>query len=532
MFAMLELRLHRYPELSVDGRPVRLQLKRGLALLAWLSETAGPVSRGQAAQLLWPDADDAVARGRLRRLVHEVNTAAGREIVAGDADRIRILPQLHLVTDVAGVRAAAQAMLQPVPGAGAGAPLLMRPEAAQFLDGFSLQSDLFLDWLARHREQHERLVTRALLRLAELRVESDPALGIEAARRVLALDDCSEQAHAAIIRGLALQGDRAGAEAAYFRCAEVLRRELGVRPSPLVEDAYARISTGESAPAGARALQPAIRFAQTSDGAVAYVAEGAGPHTIVIIPGLLSHLEVSLEDSRVREMVRRLARRHRVILLDRRGTGLSERVGVTPGTQSALEDIIAVLDNEGAGRAWVLGASVGGTIGIEFAARHRERCAGLLLFGANARGAWAPDYPWSMNDAALERWIGALRSDWGGATSLGMFAPSCAGDPQVQAWWARMLRQAASPNSMASLVKGFHAMDVRALLPAVDVPALVVHREGDRIVRKGAGEYLAAHIPGARWLLLPGEDHFFWHGDCASVLQAFESFIASQPSAA
>ncbi len=482
--------------------------------------------------MLWPDADEALGRTRLRRLAHQVNTTAGVEIVTGDADTLNISDALDFSCDVVAVRSAAHAVLRAseldLPEQQAA--LLPQAEAAQFLHGFSLESDLFFDWVARHRAEHERLVSRALLRLAELQLlRGKPEAALEAAEQVLKLDACAEKAHAAVIGAWARLGNMAAVETAYFNCAEVLRRELGVRPSARIEAAYAAAVAHGDAQARLEA-QPQtrvqIQFAQTSDGAVAFAAQGSGPETLVIIPGLLSHVEVALDEPRIRQVLDRLAVNHRIVLMDRRGTGLSERIGVAPTAEAAIEDVLAVLDAIGAPRAWILGSSVGGTIGIEMTATHPERVAGLLLFGANARGAWAEDYPWAMDDAALQKWIDILHSGWGGIPTLNMFAPSAAAEPDVQSWWARMLRQAASQNSVASLVKAFHSMDVRARLPHIAVPTLVVQREGDRIVRKGAGEYLAAHIPGAELAMLAGDDHFLWHGDSDAVVNAVNSFVA------
>lgn len=523
----VHFRSHHYPSVWVDGTQAQLSLKRGLALLACLSEAGRPLARALVAQWLWPDAAEALGRARLRRLVHQVHAGLGCAPIAGDGQTLWLDPYSGFHCDVAAVRTCAQALLQadaPAPEAQC-AQRLLAPDAALFLQGFTLDSDLFFDWLARHRAEHERLVGRALLRLAAHCSQADePAQAAGAAAQALAIDACNEAAYIALFGALGALGKQAELESAYFRCAQALREELGVRPSPLVEEAYVRARSGSDAAGAAVAPPLAIRFAHTGEGAVAYVALGEGPQTLVLIPGLFSHLEVSLGEARMVQVLNRLARRYRVLLLDRRGTGLSERVGVSPTADTAIEDILAVLDAAGVERAWVFGASVGGTIGIAFAAQQPARCAGLLLFGANARGAWAPDYPFAMDDAAVARWIGLLQADWGGATSLAMFAPSSAHDPAVQAWWARLLRQAASPNSMAALVRAFHAMDVRPQLPQLELPTLVLQRRSDRIVRQGAGEYLAQHIPGAKLVLLAGEDHFFWHGDTAAVLNAIEGF--------
>jgi pimeloyl-ACP methyl ester carboxylesterase len=185
---------------------------------------------------------------------------------------------------------------------------------------------------------------------------------------------------------------------------------------------------------------------------------------------------------------------------------------------------VAALGEE---RVWLFGASVGGAIAIAAAAGMPARLAGLVLYGAGARGSRASDYPWAMTGEQLERWLGLLRAGWGEATSLEAFAPEAARDPQVRAWWARMLRSAASQNGVAAILRAFHETDVRALLPALQLPTLVIQREDDRIVRAPAARYIAERIPGATLAMLPGADHWWWHGDADAVLDAIERFIAA-----
>jgi pimeloyl-ACP methyl ester carboxylesterase len=431
------------------------------------------------------------------------------------------------------VRDSAWALLDALPHGATPADIdtVLAPEAALLLDGFEIDSDAFAEWLLAHRAEHERLLMRALQRVAEhLAKGADTARAVDAAQRLIALDACSEGGHAALITALAHQGDMAAAEGAYFRCAEVLRAELGVRPSAMVEAAYAAARHEPASPVLPQYL-PRIRFAQTGAGAVAYSLYGDGPQTLIMVPGLLSHLEVLLDEPRISRCLGELAERYRVVVMDRRGTGLSERVDVQPTLDAANEDITAVLDHLALDKAWIFGASVGGTIAMEFAAVAPQRVQGLLLYGASARGSWAHDYPWAMKPEAMAQWLNMLRAGWGEATSVAAFAPSAAEDPQVHAWWARMLRTAASQNGIEQILRAFHAMDVRHRLPAIHAPTLVMQREGDRIVREGAGRHIAAHIPGAALLMLPGQDHWWWHGDADAVLRATQRFVDEHSAA-
>ena len=307
----------------------------------------------------------------------------------------------------------------------------------------------------------------------------------------------------------------------------MLRTELGVRPSARLEAVYAE---------GAGRLQPprsslAIRYVDTGRGEVAYASWGQGPQTIVMLWGMVSNLEVALEEPRARALLDRLARRHRVVMLDRRGTGLSERLGVFPDATHAAEDIVATLNHLRIDRAWLFGSSVGGTLALDFALRHPERTAGLLLFGTNARGAWAPDWPWAIRPESFERWLASLTDPARYAESLRQFAPTVADDPAFQAWYARLLRNAATRRGTAASLHAFQAMDLRPHLHRLRMPALVMQRRDDRTVPQQAARWLAQAIPGARLALLDGADHFHWVGDSEPVLGQIEAFVRQHHAA-
>jgi pimeloyl-ACP methyl ester carboxylesterase len=308
-----------------------------------------------------------------------------------------------------------------------------------------------------------------------------------------------------------------------------------MRPSAQIEAAYQRATqqlqqaSGSAVQAGS--LLAPVRFADTGDGSVAYLElgqRGARCGTLVVLFGLWSHVELSWEEPRIRAMLERLAQRFHVVLMDRRGTGLSERLQVSHTVQAGAEDVAAVLDALGVRQAWLFGNSAGGPIMVEFAATQRSRVRGLVLYGTGACSSAAEGYPWAPTRAQLAAWVEHLHQAWGDATSLAEFAPSAAQDPSARGWWARTLRQSLTRNSMRTLIGAFGDVDVRPRLPQLAVPTLVVQREDDRIVRAGAARYLAGHIAGAQLVMLPGADHLAWHGDTAAVLGALEVFVESR----
>lgn len=541
----VRIRLHAYPQLIVDDRPVPLQLKRVWALLACLGEPGCKLARARLAHLLWPDADTTVGRARLRRLVHQANTAAGLDVVQGDSDALWLAQAPAApVLDLHTTRRAAFAVLdagdhEPVDEAAAAC--LLAPSSHTILADFGLDADTFESWLAARRQEHEQLVLRALQRLAERRLrQATPEPALAAARRLLEIDPYADGGHAVVIEALGRLGRAAAAEAAYHRCASLMRLEFGTRPSVAVEAAYAAARSAErdlpptstsagrgrtSIAPGAPPARPALRYARAEVGSVAYATLGQGPDALVLVPEAWSHIETALDEPRMRRALDRLAERFVVVMLDRRGAGLSERIGVPSSFEAAVEDLRVVMDALGLPRAWMLGSSSCGGAGIELAVRQPERVAGLLLVGVNARGAWAPDYPWAMTTEAMENWIRALQEGWGGPTTLEAFAPSVAQDPAVRAWWTRTLQHSTTPLGVGALVRTLHSIDVRDRLASVRHPVLVLQRHDDLIVRHGAARYLAEHIPGAELRLLPGADHFFWHGDAEAMLAAMVDFV-------
>ncbi|HSW06638.1 alpha/beta fold hydrolase [Aquabacterium sp.] len=532
----VQLQCKGYPGVVVDGQAVDLRLKRGIALLLLLFESARRLARAQIAETLWPDVPADVGRARLRRLCHEMNTALRGTLLVGDADTVWLDTTVaDIDSDVAQVRRSARALLASPAAEGAGLCLqtVLAVDAHQVADGLSLDSELFNDWLDARRNDQRSLLVRALGCAAEqLEASGQAGLAAEAAARLLVLEPLSDTGHAVLIGARAQVGDAAAVEAAYFACADVMRSELGMRPSAQIEAAYqqalVRLRAAASHHAPLVSRLPPIRFADTDDGAVAFLTLGSGDVTLIVLFGLWSHVEVAWEEPAIRAILERLARRWRVVLMDRRGTGLSERVAVRHSLSAGVEDVEAVRRALGVDQVWLLGSSVGGTIAIDYAHTHPRHAQGLLLCGAGARSTWDDDYPWAPTTEQLDRWLGELRTAWGQATSWGQFAPSRVHDTEGRDWWARMLRQSLSRNGVSPVLRAFAGMDVRDRLPRLRLPTLIVQRRGDRIVREGAARYLAEHIAGSTLLVLPGEDHLIWCGDTDAVLEPMERFVSGQ----
>ena len=259
-------------------------------------------------------------------------------------------------------------------------------------------------------------------------------------------------------------------------------------------------------------MEPRIQYAQSGDVHIAYRVFGDGPRDIVLIPGTVSHVELYWEFPMNEYLLKRLTSFARVIVFDKRGQGLSDRVAEQT-LEERIGDVRAVMDAVGSKRATIYGWSEGGAMSLMFAATYPERTSALVLYGAFA--SMKAD-PWAVTHKPYELFLGHLRTHWGEGILVPVNAPSRVKDEAFVQWFGRLERAAASPGAILALMRANYEIDVRHLLPAIQVPTLILHRKGDATVPVEAGRYLAQHIPGAKYVELPGGDH---------LLQAFDQDV-------
>ena len=279
---------------------------------------------------------------------------------------------------------------------------------------------------------------------------------------------------------------------------------------------------------------PPTQYAKSGDASIAYQVVGDGPMDLVVVLGFATHLELQWELPAFARFFDRLSAFSRLIVFDKRGTGLSDPVTEVPTLEQRIDDVRAVMDAAGSERAALVGVSEGGPMSILFAATHPERVSTLVLCGAMGRTTEAPDYPWASPAEALRESAAEFIAPYWGQQAEGMvelFAPSFVDDPEVVEFIARLERSAASPAMVQQIFEMFLDIDVRAVLPTIAVPTLVLHRHGDRVVNRRAGEQLADQIPGARYVELPGIDHLPWAGDTEAVLGEIEEFLTGARTA-
>ncbi|QOZ44263.1 SARP family transcriptional regulator [Bradyrhizobium sp. CCBAU 53340] len=499
-----------FPEVHADGRSIKLALRKGLALLVYLAEAKGAVARDVIATWLWPETDRETALARLRRLLHRIEIALGEPVFEADRTSVRWSPSVELTIDTHLFESACDR------GAFDAACQIYRGD---FLAGFSPEdSREFDDWAFFRREALRGRLVHALERLVQDKnAAGDHFAATAYAGRLVELDPLSEVYGRHLIRSLLLSGDRSAAERHHAALTQRLREELGVAPEAETEALMS--------PAAAPHAVPTTRYVMGAGVHLAYQTYGSGPLDILVMPGFVSHVERAWEHPASRTFLASLMKLGRLIVFDRRGIGLSDRVGSAPDIDVTAEDIGTVLRAVGARRVVLFGASECGPACVKFAVDEPRLTAGLILFGALAKGCWSKDYPHALRAGQYDAWRQQLVAQWGGPVGIEVFAPSLADDPQARAWWAGLLRAASSPGGISAVLEAFRNADVRQLLPQVAVPTLVLHRRGDQAVRIAAGRDVASRIKDAEFVELDGSDHWFFAGDQPPVLEAIGGFM-------
>ena len=278
------------------------------------------------------------------------------------------------------------------------------------------------------------------------------------------------------------------------------------------------------------ATPPRTQYARSGDVNIAYQVFGEGPFDLVVTQGFVSNIDLIWDDPMNAQYWRRLAAFTRVITFDKRGTGLSDRVTDIPPLEDRVDDLRAVMDAAGVERAVLMGVSEGGPLSVQFAATYPERTLALVLYGADARNLWAPDYPWAPTSEERDAREALLLQTWGTVQSdqVARFAPSMANDHAFIEWFARFCRSSASPGAAVALSRMNRSIDIRPLLGQLHVPTLVMNRTGDRVNSVEVARYLAAAIPGADLAELPGDDHVPWLGDQDAVIEAMRVFLTQR----
>ena len=271
---------------------------------------------------------------------------------------------------------------------------------------------------------------------------------------------------------------------------------------------------------------PTTRYAKSGDVHVAYQVFGNGPVDLVLVPGFVSHIDNYWTHPSVASWLERLGSFARVVMFDKRGTGLSGRVGSLPSMDERMDDLRAVMDAVNLDKAAVFGISEGGSLAALFAAHHPDRCDALIVYGSFAKFT-----SWFATEEDLEDLFSYIDTGWGTGESLPLFAPTSKGDVAFQQWWGRFERLGADPGAAIALMRMNREIDITDVLSSIHIPTLVLHRNGDTTIDFEAGVHLAEGIPNAHLVDLPGRDHLPWVGDNPlGILDEIEHFLTGTMS--
>jgi class 3 adenylate cyclase len=275
---------------------------------------------------------------------------------------------------------------------------------------------------------------------------------------------------------------------------------------------------------------PATRYVKSDDVHIAYQVLSEGSLDLLLVPGFVSNVEAMWQSPDRSAFLRRLASFCRVILFDKRGTGMSDRSSQIFTLEQRMHDVQTILDEVGSERAALFGISEGGPMSLLYAATYPERTSALVLYGSYAKRSWAPDYPFGWKNEQWERVLDDIEHYWGTpqGISITMWAPSVAGDRDACERIGYYLRASASPGAAAAIMKMNREIDVRHVLPATRVPTLILHRTAERVIDVEHARYMARCIPGAKLVELPGEDHMPWVGDRDALLNEVEQFLTGR----
>ena len=274
------------------------------------------------------------------------------------------------------------------------------------------------------------------------------------------------------------------------------------------------------------ATVPDINYARSADGVhVAYQVLGDGPPDVVYANSFMSHIEVSWDYPPAVRFYERIAAFSRLVLFDRRGTGLSDPIVEHFTMEDRTDDIRAVMDAIGLERAVLLGSSEGAMACLYFAALHPERVSALILFSPFIAGLAEDHYPWAWTHESVDVLFGGLENAWATGAGVELTNPSLVDDADARAWYARYFRLSASPSLVRTLMRHNLEVDIRDVLPAIGVPTLVLHRTDETWLNVGYGRYAASKIPGARLVELAGTDHYIWEQNSDVVAEEIEEFL-------
>ena len=524
--------------LEIDGRDSVAAVPAGQArsLLAYLlTRDERCAERGTLIDVVWPGGAPKDPQADLRVILTRLRRALAPATLEG-RQRLRLVLPAPVWVDVEVATRAIETAREAARDVAWGRALEQAQAALELLRPGFLPGQEGA-WAQEERRAHDELELEALECIARSGLAlggSELATAQRAARDLVSRSAFRETGHRLLMEALAATGNVAEALQVYDELRVLLRDELGVAPAAELQALHRRLLAGEPTRAAVRTVVRAgtaaapTRYARNGEISLAYQVLGDGPTTLLLVTGWVLPMEAIWEDPAYVRFVERLASSFRVILWDKRGTGLSDRVAVDrlPTLEERMDDIGAVLDAAGAERAAIAGLSEGAVLAALFGAAHPERTRALTLYGGWGCTVGDESYRAMPGRERFEEFAADVQRSWDDMGSfLALWAPTYEHDPAVREWWTRALHRGASPASAVAWLRMLVGFDIRGVVGAIHTPTLVLHRAGDRMIAVENGRWLAANIPGAEYVELAGDDHLWWLGDQDALLDEVERFL-------
>ena len=524
--------------LEIDGRDSVAAVPAGQArsLLAYLlTRDDRRAERGALIDVVWPGGAPKDPQADLRVILTRLRRALAPATLDG-RQQLRLALPAPVWVDVEVATRAIEAAREAARDVAWGRALEQAQAALELLRPGFLPGQEGA-WAQEARRAHEELELEALECIARSGLAlggAELATAQRAARDLVSRSAFRETGHRLLMEALAATGNVAEALQVYDELRVLLRDELGAAPAADVQALHQRLLAGEPTISAVRTVVRAgiaaapTRYARNGEISLAYQVLGDGPTTLLLVTGWVLPMEAIWEDPAYVRFVERLASSFRVILWDKRGTGLSDRVAVDrlPTLEERMDDIGAVLDAAGAERAAIAGLSEGAVLAALFGAAHPERTRALALYGGWGCTVGDESYRAMPGRERFEEFAADVQRSWDDmGPFLALWAPTYEHDPAVREWWTRALHRGASPASAVAWLRMLADFDIRGVVGAIHTPTLVLHRAGDRIIAVENGRWLAASIPGAEYVELAGDDHLWWLGDQDALLDEIERFL-------
>ncbi|AWL12994.1 3-oxoadipate enol-lactonase [Saliniradius amylolyticus] len=478
--------------------------------------------------LLWPDSESGNARVALRSCISDLNQVLGSGWSESNGELIRLSSQFPLTLDALELRA-------DLVGRRFATDILAVAER-EFLDGVEQGlSDEMREWIEAQRASLKQEVIACLENKLQPFVDTHRTSeegDASVATTLKKLDPYNELAIMCLMRIYHLKGLNQKAIEEYKGYSQLIESELGVRPSPNVEQYKASIlSEGMRGTRQAYTSIPPLEEVEFVENNGVYIAtkyfRSTQPSnkTIIFVWGFVSHLDRLLEEPNLRSFLESIALRANLIIFDKRGVGLSDRIGQPPSLSDTCSDISSIINHYGCDKVIIAGLSEGGPAAIYTANKLAQKVEGLVLIGTAAKWIKDEDYPYTLSGDNYDKWLSILQKEWGTALNLKDFAPGAEQYTELALWWARTVRTASSPSMIKRILLAAKHMDVRPLLPELHLPCLIVHARGDQMLRVDNGRYLKRNIKQSAYVELDSDKHWPWLDDTTGFFRGLDSYL-------